>query len=197
MGKSGKRKHGSNSNDSSLVIYRGPISRRSQQPQTYRVPLKQSYTASSNGAGFLEIFASTANATGTSEWSTIAPLWREYRVLGVRLEYMPCYDMGGTNRTNFPGVIASYHGPAPAWQGAVTTSSFNNTWLMEGAKPIHPCKPFVAEWRMSDVEEAQFFSTSTTYSSGGIYSVTGGVLSTSSTYGATFITCLVEFKGRV
>lgn len=192
----GKRKGGAGAGVS-LVQYKGPIQRKAQQPQTYRVPLRQTYNISSAAAGYVEIFATTANATGCSEWASIAPLWREYRVLGLRLEYMPCYDMSGTNRTCYPGAIASYHGPIPAWQGAVTSSSFNNTWLMEGSTTFHPCRSFVKEWRMGDVEEAQFFNTSASYSAGGIYGVTGGTTSASTVFGAVYITVLVEFKGRV
>lgn len=152
---------------------------------------------SSNGAGFIELFCTTGSVSTFSEWSNIAPLWREYRVLGIRLEYAPCYDKSGSNRTAYPGAIAPFHGAPPPWAGAVTSTSFSSTWLMEGAKTWHPCAPLTIEWRMSDVEEAQFFSTSSLYTLGGIYGTTAGTLSTSTNFGVAFYTYLLEFKGRV
>jgi len=196
----GKKKNGGSrqsANDSSMVVYRGPIMRRTQQPQEYRIPLKQSFSIASNSAGFVEIFLNTTNAQQCSEWASFAPLWREYRVLGLRFEYVASFDRSGSNRTGFAGAIAPYHGSPPAWQQAVTSSSANNTWLMEASRPFHPCKDCTMEWRMSDVEEAQFFSTSTSYNSGGIYAVTGGTVTASSNFGVLFTTVLVEFKGRV
>lgn len=188
---------GSGANDSGMVIYRGPIVRRSQQPQEFRIPLRQTFAIASSAAGYVELYLNTTNAAQCSEWAGIAPLWREYRVLGLRFEYVSSYDKGGANRTGYPGAIAAYHGAPPAWQQAVTSSSFNNTWLMEGAQPFHPCENKTMEWRMSDIEEAQFFSTSTSYNSGGIYAITGGTVSASANFGVLFTTVLIEFKGRV
>lgn len=198
MAKKGK-KGGTNggSKETSMVIYRGPIQVSSQQPQNYRITMKTSGTVTSNSAGYIELYCNTASVPTFSEWSSIAPLWREYRVLGIRLDYVSCYDKSGSNRTNYPGAIAPYHGAPPAWQGAVTSSSFANTWLMEGAKPWHPGVNFTLEWRMADIEEAQFLSTSSSYNLGGIYGTTAGTLSASVAFGVAFYTYLIEFKGRV
>lgn len=185
------------SKETSMVIYRGPIQINSQQPQNYRVTLKTSGTVNSSSAGYIELFCNTASVPTFPDWGSLASLWREYRVLGIRLDYVSCYDKSGSNRTNFPGAIAPYHGAPPAWQGAVTSSSFANTWEMEGSKTWHPCMNFTLEWRMSDIEEAQFLSTSSTYNLGGMYGTTAGTLSTNAAYGVGYYTYLVEFKGRV
>lgn len=198
MAKKGKKKSGSNTQaSSSMVIYRGPIATRTQQPQEMRIPLKISYATQSTSASFIEMSVHTGMVSSTSEWGSFASLWREYRVLGIRWEYAPAYDRSGSNRTNALGAVVTYHGPPPAWAGAVTTSSFNSTWLMEGATPFHPGEHRVLEWRMGDVEEAQFFSTSQSYSLGGIYATTAGSVSASSYFGQQFVTFLVQFKGRV
>lgn len=198
MAKKGKKKQGSPSRDSaSLVVYRGPIAATNQQAQVQRVTLKNMYSISSAAAQYVEAYISTSNAVSCPEWGSFASNWREYRVLGMRFEYVSSYDKGGSVRSGTAGAIAVYHGPAPAWQGAVTSSSTMSTWQMDGAKPFHPNSNVVAEWRMSDIEEAQYFSTSATYTSGGIYALSGGSVNASASYGVLYVTVLVEFKGRV
>jgi len=195
-----KGKRGLKASGTALVQYRGPISAKIQMgSEVSRTTLKSTGPCNSNSAQFVEVYATTAGVTSNSEWSNIAPLWREYRVLGLRLEYQPAYDSGGytgSQRLQGLGAMASYHGPAPAWQGAVTGSSTSNTWQMQGARPFHMGKVLVMEWRMNDVEEAQFFPTSTSTVVGGIYGTISG-LTASTYYGSSYITWLVEFKGRV
>lgn len=197
--KKNQNKKGSN-RGTDMVVYRGPIRiGNSVQPQSVRVNLKQVFNVSSAAAGYLEVYSNTTRPASTPEWASMASNFREYRVLGIRSEYVPNYDssgFNGTGRALQPGAAAVYHGPDPAWQGAVTTSSVQNTFLMEGSRPFHPCKGCVLEWRMGDVEEAQFFSTSTSSAVGGVYSVSGTVTA-SVPFGVQFITTLVEFKGRV
>jgi hypothetical protein len=57
-------------------------------------------------------------------------------------------------------------------------------------------KVLVMEWRMNDIEEAQFFPTSTSTVVGGIYGTVSG-LTASTYYCSYYATWLVEFKGRV
>lgn len=201
MGKKskGQGRGGPETSGTSMVVYRGPISRPNQGASSVRVALKGLYPINSASAGYIETFLNTATVPNLSEYGSFAATWREYRVLGIRYEYWPSYDSSGYNgsaRTLSTGAMVAYHGPVPAWQGAVTSSSTTNTWLMEGAKPWHPSSHLVVEWRMSDIEEAQFFSTSSSFNSGGIYGVVPNA-SGNVPYGTCFATFLVEFKGRV
>lgn len=200
MAKGSKKNGKSQKSDTAMVVYRGPISISSAgQPQTIKINLKSVFTVSSNSAGFFEVYSDTLRPSQTSEWSNYSSTWREYRVLGIRSEYVPNYDasgFNGTGRSYQAGASAIYHGPNPAWQGAVNSSSVANTFYMDGAKPFHPCERCVLEWRMGDIEEAQFFSTSAASVVGGVYSVSGTV-TPSVPFGVQYITTLVEFKGRV
>jgi len=188
-----------NKPSSGLIVYRGPINSASAIPQTLRIPLKQRYAVASGSAGFIETYLQTSNVLNFPEFGTYAPLWREYRVLGLRFQYMPWYDMSGytgSGQTYSSGVIAPYHGAPPSFQGAVTSSTDLAVWQMDGSQVWHPCKPVTLEWRMSDVEEAQYFSTSTSLALGGIYGVVPTVTA-SRTFGTLYATVLVEFKGRL
>lgn len=183
-----------------MVSYKGPIAKGSgEMPQIIRVPLRARYTVSSGAAGFIETYLNTTNAFNAPEFANYAAIWREYRVLGIRFEYAPWYDSGGyigsTNALSI-GYAAPYHGPPPAFQGAVTTNTDLAVLQMDGSKKFHPGKPLVVEWRMGDVEEAQYFSTSVSYNVGGIYATVPSVTASRS-YGTTIATILVEFKGRV
>jgi len=199
MAKKSKNKNKGGASGAAMVVYKGPITARPAAQPPVRLLLKNKYFATSNSAGFLEVWNATSQATSLPEWASFAGLYREYRVLGLRFEYAPAYDSGGyigSSNTLSVGSAAVYHGPQPAWTGAVTSSSDLNTWMMEGAKPFHPGKSLVLEWRMNDVEEAQFFSTSSSYQSGGIYALVPTVTA-SRTYGSVFVSFLIEFKGRV
>jgi hypothetical protein len=94
------------------------------------------------------------------------------------------------------GNVLSFHGGLPSFAGAVTTGTENSVNAYETAKPAHPGMVFSSEWRMQDVEEAQFFGTSNFATSGGIYYMCPQATA-SRKYGTMFVTMLIEFKGRV
>lgn len=183
----------------SMVTFKGPITEQKPSDSIVRVLLKNKYNGGSNSAGFMELWNSTSQATTLPEWGTFAAVYREYRVLGIKWMYQPWYDAGGyigSSNNLSVGTAAVYHGPPPSWQTAVTTTSDLNTWMMEGASPFHPGRPKTLEWRMNDVEEAQFVSTSTAVQSGGVYSIVPS-LTASRQLGSVFVSFLIEFKGRV
>jgi hypothetical protein len=187
--------------DTGLVIYRGPIiPRQVSQSQSIKVPIKCRYPVTAASAGYIETYLQSNNFTNSGEWATYASLWREYRVLGIRFDYRPFFDSGGYPGTAIAlsvGSAASYHGGIPSFQGAVTTSTDLAVWQMDGARPFHPCKPMVIEWRMSDVEEAQFFNTNSSPGVvGGIYAMVPSATA-GRQYGTLFGTWLLEFKGRL
>jgi len=198
MVKKGKRGNGGQGS-TDLVIYRGPIKTTSAEPQRIRVALKQRITVGSTAAGYIETYIGTGSAYGNPEFGSYAALWREYRVLGLEYAYMPWYDAGGyigSSNALSVGFMAPYHGASPSFQGAVTTNTDLLVCQMDGSKPFHPGKPLTVQWRMNDIEEAQFFNTTGAYSVGGIYGVVPTVTA-SRNYGTCVITVLIEFKGRV
>jgi len=195
------RKNGKARNDSDLVIYRGPIiPRQNGQPQSIKVPIKYRYPVTAASAGYIETYLQSNNYANSAEWTSYAALWREFRVLGIRFDYRPFFDSSGYPGTTMVlsvGSAASYHGGPPSFQGAVTTGTDLAVWQMDGAKPFHPCKPMVIEWRMADVEEAQFFNTNSSPGCvGGIYAMCPNATA-GRQYGTLFGTWLLEFKGRV
>lgn len=184
--------------DSAMVVYRGPIIRASMMPQSIRIPLRQRYNVSGASAGYLETYINTALAFSNPEFGGYGGEFKEYRVLGMRYEYYPWYDCGGYTGSSVlqsVGSMAPYHGTPLSIQGAVTTSSDQTVYQLDGSKRFHPCKNLTVEWRMNAVEEAQFYPISQSYSAGGIYGVVPTVTA-NRTYGTCFATFLVEFKGR-
>jgi hypothetical protein len=196
--KAGSKK-GKKNPETAMVAYRGPIITKSPTQQTFRTTCLNRFTVTGTSASYIESYYSTASALTAVEFSNFAPLYKEYRVLGLSFEYYPWYDSGGyTGSTNqlSVGWAAPYHGPPPAFQGAVTSGTDLQVLQMEGSKPFHPGKPLRVEWRMNDVEEAQFISTSSSYSVGGIYAMVPTVTANKQ-YGTLVCRCLIEFKGRI
>lgn len=201
MGKSAKNRGAKAKPDSSLVVYRGPVlASHPSEPQIVRVPLKYRYPVTAASAGYIETYLQTNNAQNSNEWSTYANMWREYRILGMRFDYRCFYDKGGFNGAALQystGSICPYHGAPPPFQGAVTTGTDLSVWQMDGAVPFHPGTNVTVEWRMQDIEEAQFFNTSApTGCLGGIYAMVPNATA-SKQYGTLYATWLVEFKGRI
>lgn len=201
MRKSKKSKgSGKGNGDTGMVLYKGPIAASSPTvAQTVRIPLRFVTLGNSSSAGYIECGISTTQVGLSNEWSSYVGLWKEYRVLGIRVQYVAWYDKSGfTGSANSlsAGVIFPYHGPLPAFQGAVSSGTLSAAWQCDGAKPFHPGVDTICEWRMRDVEEAQFISTGGTGQSGGVYGMVPSV-SASKGYGTFFVTFLVEFKGRI
>jgi len=200
--KVGKKGAGKNAGDngSALVVYKGPIklNKGNASPLIYRTNLNCIYVVNSNSASFLELSYTTANVTGSTEWTTLAQNWREYRVLGMQVDYR-CLNDKSYNSSRYAGLgcIAPYHGAVPAWAGSVTSSTTNSVLNMEGSMPFHACENKLVKWRMADIEESQYFNTGASpVIVGGVYGEIG-TLSASTTYGYVYLTFLVEFKGRV
>lgn len=195
------RSKGGKKGDTGLIVYRGPIlSSRPTEPQAVRVTLKFRYSVTAASAGYIETYLQTNNVLNSAEWATYANIWREYRILGIRFDYRNFYDKGGYPGSSLQystGAIAPYHGLPPSFQGAVTTGTDLAVWQMDGSVPFHPGTNTAVEWRMQDVEEAQFFNTSASATClGGIYAMVPNATA-GKQYGTLYASWLVEFKGRV
>lgn len=153
-----------------------------------------------------------ADPTGLSDWGDWKALYQEFRVLGMEIKYVPAVENVGqvasvtTGTTAVsrpitpdywnpgPLMIAPYHGDATAF------STYTNAFNHYGVKIGTINKKLTNTVRMSEVDEAQFFSTSSgTAPTMGfkvlwIASCTG---TDAPPVGAVFIMFTIQFRGRV
>jgi hypothetical protein len=129
------------------------------------------------------------NPSNARNWTEMSSSWAEYRVLGIKISYDPIAVVNTATAPGFSGYQSVVHAlvaPAPT-----TLAQAASTGV---AKPWNAFRKFTREWRMTDVEEANFQSTAAP--SGTAYAFTlygegGGV---SQYYGNLLIEYLIQFK---
>ena len=146
-------------------------------------------TVSSTGLGVVAL-ERTFNPNVTTEWASFAARFREYRVLAVRLHYMP---FGVVNTTSFnvgPAVIATNKGSA---FGTPTSSA--QVFALAKPKVFHLAKPMVYEIRPDDYTDLDVGATASPASEFSVL-LYGDGLTVSSGYGRLYCTWVVQFSSR-
>ncbi len=178
----------------SLMAYAGPIHlpvRDGLDDQSIRVNLTYTVEAGSNGGGILTGYFANSDVTSTTDFSSYASAYQEYRVLGMELKYVNRYNNTATTyRDAGAGAMCTSHISSigtPANLDAVAQVADHKAWRTGAPLTVH--------WRARGVEEMVFNSTAGTATHGGIqyYCATG---TADVSYGKFFITFLVEFRAR-
>jgi len=193
------------------VKYRGPVVVNKVADSTVVVNITTvgSYTVTlSGGAGFGATVYPASLVTSLSDYSDNAALYQEFRVLGIRVEFVPQFqgyppgqvwtngddEVFSSNWTPF--YMAPYHGDATAF------SSQANAFQHYGVSYKSVNMPHSATVKMSETDEAQWFSTTsgTTPIMGiktyfGISGSAGG--SGAVNLGTILVSFNLQFKGRV
>jgi hypothetical protein len=128
------------------------------------------------------------NPSGSRNWSEMSTSWGEYRVLGIKFSYMPLFSANTTAITGFSGYHAIIHGTPtiPTTLSQAASDGNSHIW--------NPFRPFVREWRMSDVTESQFILTSGPSSTSNCLDVFGTNATVSLLYGNLTIQYVVQFR---
>jgi len=145
-----------------------------------------------NASGVMSGGQYTSDVTTTSEWTSWADTYQEYRVLGIRFQWVPLRTAAYNNTSQLPptGAIATRHNPGVTAPTALATLVNTSTFKLWNAG-----NPMEISWRMKGIDEASFQSTSSATSLGGIvYYLQGGT--TSANFGRFVVTWVVQFKGR-
>lgn len=177
---------------SKFGMYRGPID-LGQSKTTGEVELLNLTdvvtSLSSTGLGVIAL-ERTFNPNVTTEWTSFAARFREYRVLAVQVKYMPFNIVNTTVFTPGPCVIATNKGPAFG-----TPTSNAQVWALAKPKLFHLAKPMKYIIRADDYTDLDVGATASPSSEFSIVLYADG-LSTSVLYGRFFCTWVVQFSSR-
>jgi len=177
----------------STIVFRGPIramaAARDETLSTQELTLVTNLTASAGGI----ITPAWSNPNSASEWSQMAALYEEYRVVGLRAVYIPFYPHWGTSSAlalNQGGIVWY-----PLRNGSALATSAATAFAYAGAIPHAITDRAVVENRMSATNESDFTNTTTPV---GLFAVAayGSGFTASTSYGTMFITWLVQFRSR-
>lgn len=128
--------------------------------------------------------------TSAPDWSTLSGDWAEFRLLGVRAEYMPWNRYSKTTTTVTPAIVVVDRAGVP-----FTPTSYAQLMNYSSAEKKSLEDPWIMEARMDGAEEGSFVSTTSTSVQLGFALYADG-LSVSTTYGRYFYYWLVQFRGR-
>jgi hypothetical protein len=132
-----------------------------------------------------------------TEWATWATLFREYRVLSIRMEFHPTFQGGTPPSTGANITLPFFTTVDRDSTGTPTTYTglLENTSLMVKTLSTN----WVRECKMRDTAESQFLSVNSAPSAlltiNAFYATTGGNYSV--VYGMMLYRYLVEFRTRV
>lgn len=144
-------------------VYTGPL-RRSPRAEpsmtTVTIVIVQSSISTSAG-GTLSNYLTTSNVTTATDWASFASAYYEYRVLGMRVEYVP--RSPGATSSFCNGFIGSVHSTSAGVP--VAASEVAN---LDDAKFRSFAYPWSHEWRMNGIDESGFLSTGSGSTFGGI-----------------------------
>lgn len=190
---------------SSAVAYRGPVHVHQKDDSILSVNLSfvtgLTYTTVAGAASFNTVIAASA-VTALSDWTDYAATYQSFRVLAIEAKYLPKLENSWNESTAIlaatnvsPLYLCPFHGDA----SAITTEDAAINHQKHTVKPIN--KTNVATVRMKEVDEAQWFST--TSGTTGIFgikpyqTISAAIAAAVIHWGRFLVTYAVEFKGRV
>lgn len=173
---------------SKFGMYRGPLRiNRGTSGLTKLMQLTSSTTTASSAIGVLAAEI-TFNPNTCTEWASYAARFREYRVMGVELEFKPYGIVNLSTYAGAPVVVAVNKG------GVVgIPTSFNAVLAMAKSQVNHVLKPWKVSIRADDYTDLDVGSTTTPSSEFSLLYYADG-LSNSTTYGRLVMYWVVQFS---
>lgn len=176
-----------------VQTYKGPIIPKAMKDESelYTVPLRFTGLLASTAGGVIDTYySSDPSSYALAEWTSMAALYGEYRVLGMVVEFAPFNRYSKTTVVCTPLMVLSDRDAPTASLG-----SYANAMSHESCRILTLEDPWKHEVRMSNVEESAFITTSGPTP---LYSVKfyADGLSVSTTYGRMFVALLVQFRAR-
>lgn len=178
---------------SSSLTFRGPIRAPSAGVVTDDAIVRMSFAGYPTGTSVgMQNYYSTANVSSCTDWTNLAAVYDEYRVLGYEIDYFPSYSGGNASVVQCAGLAITTHQPNnPFPFTSIGTMAGYQDW-----KPFDTGKPLKLEWKMDSVEEAQFASTTGTLPVFGYTGYWAPYATSTSQYGIQLLTYVVHFRGR-
>lgn len=174
---------------SKTIVYNGPIvlKQAMEERTLHSLQLVQELQLSSTSGGLItNVFPSNPN--GTSDWSSLAVAFDEYRTLGFEVMFFPDnrYSKTTTNCTPLAVVIDR--------DNSTVLSSYTNASQYESCTFKSIEDPWTRTVRMCGIEDSSFTNTTSPVPTFYI-KLYGQNYSTSTAYGLILIKYLVQFRG--
>lgn len=178
------------------LSYSGPTrlnTYNGQDSRPVKVNLSYSFTIGSDAAGIASNIIRGPGLLSTSDWTSYANVYQEFRVLAMELRYMPffngSYDAALVQGSGATDVV---HIPLSTPPASLDEVVQHVTW-----SPFRTSTPFKKTWKMFGVEESTFgnVTNAIAINHGGITFFCDS-LTPNIDYGRGVVTYLVEFRGR-
>lgn len=176
-----------------IQTYKGPIIPKpmKEESELYSVPLRFTGTIASSAAGVIDTYySSDPGSYALAEWTAMAGLFGEYRVLGMVVKFAPYNRYSKTTVVCTPLIVLTERDSPSS-----TLGSYQAAMSHESSRILTLEDPWTHEVRMSNAEESQFISTTGTAAKFSAKFYADG-LSVSTTYGRMFVDLLVQFRAR-
>lgn len=184
--KGSRRKDNPSVPSTTLLRYRGPIPERTAEEGIVVTLRSLSSLATGVGTGFNITIDNNPN--GYDNWTEYSTAWAQYRMLGLRAEFVPVFNVSLATANSGPIISNIVHGlTAPA----VTT--LTNAFSYGDPKIHHTTKKFIREWRMTTPAEAIWQPTASPGLTSYAFNFFSSGLTTATTYGYIYYTALVQF----
>jgi hypothetical protein len=173
-----------------MAPFRGPIA---ATPPTAN-DVVQIYTANqgsygSDATGKIAYNFSTSRVTAANDWASLASLYREYRIRGYKLTWIPLYNGSPSGTLSYGvGAMMPHHQVAAATPTSAPYGSF-------GSKPWSVTRQTSVEWRAESPRELDWLDTTAGIDYGGVKFYCDGLSNTTS-YGVILEEWILELRYR-
>jgi hypothetical protein len=171
----------------SALAYSGPITIPSTDMTT--VVLVDNFALTPTVSVISAVFNN--NPANSRNWTEYSTSWNEYRVLGIKFTYDPITTAPNITLQQGSGYHSIFHGTATA---PTTLAEAASTGV---ARSFNVFKPFVREWRMTNVNEATFVQTSAPAANSDTLLVYSNNTTAGINVGNVKVEYLVQFKTHV
>jgi len=174
---------------SKFGMYKGPLRLKgsSYTGQMKVLQCTSSTTMSSSGLGVIATEL-TFNPNTTNEWASFSARFREYRVLGCEVHYIPYLVVNTSTIASAPIVVGLNKG------GAIgTPTTFNQVLMLAKSVVHHTCKKWVFAIRPDDYTDLDVGAVSSPSSEFSML-VYGDGLSNTITYGRIVVYWVIQFS---
>lgn len=173
--------------DPSQIKYGGPIATHTSERGVVAILRLTANAATGAGTSFVSILDN--NPSGTDNWSEYSTSWSSYRVLGVRLQFIPWPCVNIATITTAPMVHTVLHA------SSITSPTNLSTSFSQGdSRVCNVATPFTRVWKMSNTVESAWIVTSAPSANSLCFATSAYNLTTGNSYGTFFITYMVQFR---
>jgi len=177
--------------DGGQTRYTGPIILKGSKTseRTEKMNTSVLYTLAANGSGIMDLVYASGDVTSITDWASLALVWHEYRVLGMKLTFAPTETK--TTTTAYPPHVSVVDRDNATLLGGYAAASthdsvkLHQTWA----------KGYGVSCKMNGPEESVWTPVGTTFSSMWIKTYSQGY-SASQVIGLALLTFCLEFRNR-